>query len=185
MFESINAAIQDLLQGRVAPADRGAAIADMKQAMVRARLGVEDLRQGVAVTQQRLATEREQLVTVQRRKTLAADIHDAETVALATKFEAQHRERIAVLERKLGAQEAEAALAARELSEMMTALKAANAGVGTGRSRAEASDGELGLPDHAALTREIDALARQRARAERDAMADAKLEELKKRMGRL
>ena len=183
MFESLKDAMQDLLQGRVAPTERRAAVADMKQAMVHARLGVEDLQQGVAITHQRLAAELEQLVTVQRRKKLAEDIHDAETVALAAKFEAQHSERIAVLERKLGAQEAEAELAARELAEMMTALKAANAGVGTGTPRSAPTDEALGLPDHAALRSELDALARQRSRAEQDAIADAKLAELKKRMG--
>lgn len=182
MFESLKDAIQDLLHGRIAPADRRAAIADMKQAMVSAKLGVEDLQQGVDITRKRLATELEQLVTVQRRKKLAEDINDVETVALAAKFEAQHSERIAVLERKLGAQEAEAELAARELAEMMTALKAANAGVGMGTPKSGPTDEELGLPDTGKLNSELDSLARQRSRAEKDAIADAKLEELKKRM---
>jgi hypothetical protein len=183
MFESLKDAIQDLLSGRVAPADRRAAIADMKSAMVSAKLGVEDLQKGVDITRTRLASELEQLVTVQRRKKLAEEINDAETVALAVKFEAQHSERIAVLERKLGAQEAEAELAARELAEMMTALKAANAGVGSGTPRSAPSDEELGLPNDAKLSSELDSLARQRSRAEKDAIAEAKLEELKRRMG--
>ncbi len=182
MFESLKDAIQDLLHGRVAPGDRRAVINEMKSAMVVAKLGVEDLQKSVDITRQRLATELEQLVTVQRRKTLAAEIDDKETVALAEKFEAQHSERIAVLERKLGAQEAEADLAARELAEMMTALKAANVGVGSGTPRSGPSDEELGLPDNSKLNSELDSLARQRTRAEKDAVADAKLEELKRRM---
>lgn len=115
MFESVKATIQDLLHGRVAPGDRRAAVADMKRALASATLGVEDIQQGVELTRRRLAAEREQLVVMQRRKALAEGINDAETVALAVKYEAQHGERVAVLTRKLDAQEAEASLAEREL----------------------------------------------------------------------
>src|ERR1035437_5461093 len=108
VFESLKSTIQDLLNGRVAPIDRRAAIYEMKRALVSAKLGVEDLREGVEITRRKLDTEREQLATVQRRKTLAEGINDAETVALAVKYEQQYGEHVAVLERKLGAQEAEA-----------------------------------------------------------------------------
>jgi hypothetical protein len=183
MFESLKGAIQDLLHGNVAPADRRAVIAEMKRALVHAKLGVEDLRQGVEQTRRKLTTEREQLVTVLRRKTLAEGINDAETVALATKYEQQHGERVAVLERKLEAQEAEAMLAERDLGEMMTQLKSAGAGVGSGTPAPGPTDQDLGLPDDANLHSELDGLARQRARGDADAAADAKLAELKKRMG--
>lgn len=183
MFESLKAAVQDLLHGNVAPVDRRAAIADMKRALVSAKLGVEDLRQGVEQTRNKLATEREQLATVQRRKALAEGISDAETVALAVKYEQQHAERIAVLARKLDAQEAEASLAERELGEMMTQLKSASAGVGSGAPAAGPGDEELGLRDDSRLHSELDGLARERARGEADAAADAKLAELKRKMG--
>jgi phage shock protein A len=184
MFDSLKAAIHDLLHGNVAPGDRRAAIAEMKRALVSAKLGVEDVREGVEQTGRKLAAEREQLATVQRRKALAEGISDAETVALAVKYEQQHAERIAVLERKLGAQEAEASLAERELGEMMTQLKSANAGVGSGAPPGEGpSDADLGLPDDAALHAELDGLVRQRARSEADAAADARLAELKRKMG--
>ncbi|HEX7545499.1 MAG TPA: hypothetical protein VF368_02155 [Gemmatimonadaceae bacterium] len=189
MFESLKSTIQDLLNGRVAPGDRRAAIYEMKRALVSAKLGVEDLREGVEITRRKLARERDQLATVQRRKTLAEGINDAETVALAVKYEQQHGEHVAVLGRKLEAQEAEAQLAERELEEMMSQLKAANAGVGSGAeptgSRAGAiSDEELGLPNDAALHAELDNLARAKKRNAADADADAKLAELKKKMGR-
>ena len=183
MFDSLKAAIHDLLHGNVAPGDRRAAIAEMKRALVSAKLGVEDVRGGVEQTRRKLAAEREQLATVQRRKTLAEGISDAETVALAVKYEQQHAERIAVLERKLGAQEAEASLAERELGEMMTQLKSANAGVGSGAPAAGPSDADLGLPDDAALHAELDGLVRQRARSEADAAAEERLAELKRKMG--
>lgn len=172
------------------PGDRRAVINDMKQALVSAKLGVEDLEQGVGLTRRKLTAEREGLETVMRRKGLAEGISDAETVAIAEKFEAQHRERIAVLERKLEAQEAEAALARRDYDEMLTQLKAAAAGagsVGAGGSAAGTtqapSDADLGLPDDGALNAELDALHRQRAREAKDADASARLEELKRRMG--
>jgi hypothetical protein len=186
MFESLKATLHDLLHGQVAPTDRRAVIADMKRALVAAKLGVADLRAGVEVTRKRLTEEREQLATVQRRKALAAAVPDAETVAIAEKFEAQHAERIGVLERKLAAQEEEAALAERDYEEMLKQLKAANAGVGTGatpESRGP-TDAELGLPDDADLRAELDMLARRRARSDAEAAADARLEELKKKLGR-
>ncbi|MFI5246283.1 MAG: hypothetical protein ACHQQR_13700 [Gemmatimonadales bacterium] len=189
MFESLKSTIQDLLNGRVAPDDRRAAIYEMKRALVSAKLGVEDLREGVEITRRKLAAERDQLATVQRRKTLAEGINDAETVALAVKYEQQHGEHVAVLERKLEAQEAEAGLAERELAEMMTQLKAANAGVGSGGAAAgpragAISDEELGLPNDAALHAELDHLARANRRNAADADAEAKLAELKRKMER-
>lgn len=182
MFDSLKAAIHDLVHGNVPPGDRRAAIAEMKRALVSAKLGVEDLREGVEQTNRRLAAERDGRATMQRRKGLAEGIQDAETVALAMKYEQQHAERVAVLERKLGAQEAEASLAERELGEMMTQLKSASAGVGSGAPPSGPSDEDLGLPDDARLHSELDGLARQRARSDADAAAEAKLAELKKRM---
>jgi hypothetical protein len=185
MFESLKAAVQDLMNGRVAPGDRRAAIADMKRALVLAKMGIADLGDGVAVTRQRLETERAQLATVQRRKVLAEGISDAETVALAEKFIVQHSERIAVLARKLEAQEAEAALAERDYDDMVTQLKSADRGVGSGISAESRgpTDSELGLRDDAPLRSELDALARKRTRSDADAAADAQLAELKKKMG--
>lgn len=190
VFENLKSTIEDLLGGRVHPGDRRGVIHDMKQALAVAKLGVEDLEQGVSQTRVKLHAERDGLATVTRRKALAAGINDLETVALAEKFERQHAERIAVLERKLEAQEAEAALARRDFDDMLAQLKAAAAGAGSvgaggapaGRARAP-SDADLGLPDDGALNAELDGLGRQRARAAKDADAEARLAELKRRMG--
>lgn len=186
MFDSLKATLHDLLHGQVPPGDRRAVIADMKRALVAARMGVADLREGVEATRKRLTAEREQLAVVQRRKALAAGVPDADTVAIAEKYETQHAERIAVLERKLAAQEDEAALAERDYDEMLKQLKAANAGVGSGATPASRgpTDAELGLPDDKDLRAELDALARTRARSDAEAVADARLEELKKKLGR-
>ncbi len=193
MFESLKETIDDLLGGRVHAGDRRAVINGMKQALVLAKLGVEDLEKGVVTTRGRLESERRELETAERRKGLAEGINDAETVAIAGKFAEQHAERIAVLERKLEAQEAEAALARRDYDEMLVQLKSASSGAGSvgsggagaapaGTARAP-SDAELGLPDDANLRAELDAMHRQRAREDKDAEATARLEELKRRMG--
>jgi len=200
VFESLKETIDDLLGGRVHAGDRRAVINGMKQALVLAKLGVEDLEKGVVTTRGRLESERRELETAERRKGLAEGINDAETVAIAGKFAEQHAERIAVLERKLEAQEAEAALARRDYDEMLVQLKAASSGAGSvgsggaggaggagaapaGTARAP-SDAELGLLDDAVLRAEFDAMHRQRAREDKDAEATARLEELKRRMGR-
>jgi len=191
VFESLRSTIDDLLGGRVQPGDRRAVISGMKQALVLAKLGVEDLEQGVMVTRRKLEAERHGLETAARRKGLAARIDDAETVAIAGKFEGQHAERIAVLERKLEAQEAEAALARRDYDEMLVQLKAASSGAGGVGATAGAAgtmrgptDEELGLPDDAKLRAELDAMRRARSREDKDVEATARLEELKRRMGK-
>lgn len=190
VFESLKTTIEDLLGGRVHAGDRRAVIASMKQALVMAKLGVEDLEQGVSVTRRKLEQEREGLETVTRRKGLAEGINDAETVKIAEKFAVQHAERIAVLERKLEAQEAEAGLARRDYDEMLVQLKAASAGAGSvgagggpAGSAPAMSDADLGLPDDGALSAQLDALKRQQARSDKDADAEARLAELKRRMG--
>lgn len=186
MFESLRATISDLLGNRVAPADRRAVITEMKRALTLAKLGVEDLREGVEVTRRRLTTEKESLVTASRRRGLAEGISDAETAGLAAQYEAQHAERIAVLEKKLDAQEAECGLAEREYDTMLAQLKQADKGVGSGTVRGSKgpTDAELGLPDDAPLRSELDGLARARQRADRDTAADAALDALKKKMSR-
>lgn len=186
VFESLRETLNDLLGGRIAPAARRGVIAEMKQALVLAKMGVEDLHKGLEITRARLATERAALATAERRGQMAADIGDTETAALAAKYVAQHAERIAVLERKLDAQAAECDLAEREYQGMVTQLKQANSGVGAGMApdATGPSDESLGLRDDAKLNAELDSVARQGRRAEKEAFADAALEELKKRMGK-
>lgn len=184
MFESLKQTLEDLLGGRVAPGARRDVINSMKAALVQAKMGVEDLREGVEITRKKLEAEREGLATAARRRGLAEGIADGETAALASKYEAQHAERVAVLERKLEAQEAECAIAERDYDEMFKQLKQANAGVGSGMSKENRplTDADLGLRDDAPLNAELDGLARTRQRVERDAQADAALDALKKKM---
>lgn len=174
--------MRDLLDS-TPPHERGAALARMKDTLATARIGLADLRTGLEQTRKRLATERGELETVLRRKGLAARINDAETVAIAARFEAHHAERVVVLERKLAAQQEELQLAEREVTEMAEELRVALRG-GPSPRAAEATLDPASGSEAGAAAEELDRLTRARARADRDAEAAAKLEALKRRMGK-
>lgn len=200
MFENLRQSLDDLLARATKPEDRRAVIAQMKDALVHARVAVDDLRKGVRETQLRLDAERRELETVLRRKGLAAGINDAETVAIAERYERQHGERVRVLEAKLDAQQAELALAEREVEQMGTELRGAIAGVpgaaGTAPGHEAAAAREVDdllnesgagrdpLEQDANLESEISAAARAGRRARLEQEADARLAELKRRMGK-
>ncbi len=197
MFESIREALRDLWHGSRTPEERRAVLAQMRETLVRARMGVEDLQQGISATRVRLGEERKELDTVRRRRELAERINDAETVSIALRFERQHAEKVEVLERKLAVQEAELVLVEREVAEMTREFKAAHAGVdpavvsGAGGAQSERArqaaaeaevDAALGGRDEQGA--EFDTLRRQQERASRDAQADELLNALKQRLGR-
>lgn len=168
------------------PEERRAGLARMKQTLVTARMGLDDLRGGVALTRQRLDVERRELETMRRRKGYAADINDSETVTLAEKYEAHHAERVEVLTRKLDAQEAELAIAERDVAEMTAELKQAMLGVpgAPGIDDAARAEADAVLDDSSNIARDLDAMGRARARSEREADAEQRLAELKRRMGK-
>lgn len=190
MFDSFRQSIRELMDRATPPEARRAGLARMKQTLVTARVGLDDLRAGVAVTRQRLAKEQQELETMRRRKGLAAGINDAETVALAEKYEAHHAERAGVLQRKLEAQEAELAIAERDVADMTTELRNAMAGIPGAADRAASIDAEAAAEaegatrDRGDVAAEIDALGRASARSAREADAEARLAELKRRMGK-
>jgi hypothetical protein len=188
MFDSFRQTLRDLMDRATPPEERRAGLARMKQTLVTARLGLDDLRGGVAITRQRLEVERRELETMRRRKGLAAGIKDAETVALAEKYEAHHAERLAVLTRKLEAQEAELVIAERDVEEMNAELKSAMLGAtptGTPLGReAAAAAADAAAGDGSRVAEEIDAMGRARARSDREADAERRLAELKRRMGK-
>src|SRR6185503_3194806 len=119
-----------------------------------------------------------------RRKQLAEGIKDQETVGLATKYEEMHAERVQVLRSKVTAQEAELALAERDVDMMSKELKAVLSGTDPrGAAPALDTSGDE-PPETAKLNEEIDSLGRARARAEREDDAARRLDELKRRMGK-
>ena len=185
MFDEVRQAFRELLRGNVPPEGRRELIAVMKDTIVQARVAMDDLRDGVEQTKKRVVVEMAELETVRRRKGLARGVGDEETVRIAERFEAQHAERLAVLEQKLLAQEGELAMVDREVAEMKEQLKAAMAGVGSGM-RAGTVDSAADVLDaeRSALEQQMNDLKRAERRASADAEADARLAELKKRMGR-
>jgi len=157
----------------------------MKGTIVQATMGVDDLREALSWSQKKLAAEQSELATVRRRKELATGIQDAETTAVAERFEKQHAERAEVLAEKIAAQTRELELAERELGEMKAELRSAMAGVpGAAPSSTEGLEDPLEDDGGAKTSSEIDALVRQRSRADRDAEAQRRLDEMKKNMGK-
>ena len=208
MFEPL----RDALRGfstRLDSDERRSMTQAMRDALVHAKLGLNDLRASLATTNTRLATERAELDTVRRRLGLAAQVNDKETVAIAERFAAQHQERVAMLETKQMVQQQELSLAARDYDEMTAELRLIMSGVapgaGSGASGAKtagatkprldeadpelvvddiptvASGGDDALDDPLADLTEAPA---RRTRAERELNAEQRLAELKRRMGK-
>jgi hypothetical protein len=96
-----------------------------------------------------------------------------------------HSQRVEVVRAKVTAQEAELALAERDVTDMSAQLKAVLSGADP-RGAAAAIDPvmDTGEPaDSPSLNDEISSLGRARAAADREADAAKRLEELKRRMG--
>jgi hypothetical protein len=184
MFDSFRQTLRDLMDRSTPPEERRAGLARMKQTLVQARMGLDDLRGGIEQTRKRLAFEQSELETVRRRKTLAAGINDLETVALAEKYETLHAERTGVLTRKLATQEEELAMVEREVGEMTAALKSAALGADVAPPSVGQSELDEMLDGGANVASEIDALGRASARSAKEAEAERQLAELKRRMGK-
>ena len=182
MFEQFRDALRALRTGGVHPNERRPMISRMRDTLVQARVGLGDLRSALATTRARLDAERRELETVRRRKGLAAGINDAETVAIAERYEAQHAQRVTVLEQKVAAQEAELAMAEQEVDQMTAELKLAAAGVDSASPLSIDPSTVAADPAAEQLQQDLDALARARRRAASEAEADEKLAALKRRM---
>ena len=194
MFDHLFDAMRGLTD-RSAPDERRRVAGSMKDALIHAKMALQDLRTAITVTEQRVAVERKELETVERRMGLAAGINDAETVAIAERFRAQHAERLAVLETKLMSQQQELTLGERELEDMSVQLRRALSGLPINdprvspeaQARREVESALNGDPD--AGTESIDSTLGgdeppRRTRAEKEAVADERLAALKRRMGK-
>ena len=167
MFDHFRQSLRDLMDRSTPPEERRAGLAQMKQTLVHARMGLDDLRGGISADtpapRRRAARARDRAAAEgagRRESTIT------ETVALAEKYEALHAERTAVLARKLSAQEAELAMVEREVAEMTAALKGAISGVRWAprrRSPSEQAEVDEMLDGGANVAQEIDALGRASA----------------------
>lgn len=186
VFEGFRRSFDDLLARATRPEERRIVASRMKDTLVQARMGLDDLRDGLTKARQRLTLEERELETVSRRKQLAEGINDRETVEIALKYEEMHLERVNIMRQKVSAQEAEVALAEREVESMSTELKAVLNGTDPRGAAPALDEPATGGPDVDAgqLRDEIDSLGRARAHADREADAARRLDELKRRMGK-
>src|SRR3954471_8562949 len=128
VFDGFRRSFDELLSRATRPEERRLVASRMKDTLVQARMGLDDMRDGLVKTRERLAAEERELETVRRRKTLAEGINDQQTVDVAAKYEQMHTERVEVVKQKVAAQEAELSLAERDVSSMSAELKAVLAG---------------------------------------------------------
>ncbi len=188
MFKRLRDALERALAAATPPPDLGAIASQMRGAVVEQKVGVRAMQDDLARARQLLAMQQAELATATRRRDLAQSIQDTETVDVAERFITRIQERVGVLEKKIAAQADEVALAERDLAEMTTQLSEAakkHPGIQSERST-EAAWQELGQGgmDRPDTDLEGEMLRGRMERQAREAAADAKLDELKKRMGR-
>ena len=180
----------------------------MEREAVATKAGLESLKEQLATARTRIAAEEREAGVCRRREELARKIGDSETADIAARFAEKHENRRQVLSDKATAIEAEVRLAEAEYGDMLEQIKKARASreslkATAGRTRARSSIqgsddlfGELDrmadrIEGNEADTDAADELFddggdfdHELRRARREEVADARLEELKRRMGR-
>jgi hypothetical protein len=141
----------------------------MERELASAGGALAKLEQEIGRTRRDAQKERHEETVCRRREGMARAAGDTETVRIALEFAVRHAERAQLLERKAAVLEEERALLARDVAEMRRMLNEAAAAAG---APTPPKDGEK-LDESAFSRLEHDA---------RDRAADARLEELKKRM---
>lgn len=183
-------------------------LAGMRDEVADAKVRIRELEDQIARADAEATREKGEASTARRRGKLAAEIDDAETVQLAEQYAVRHEERQRILEQKSAALRQELAIREKEIEEMLGKVKEAQAKRDTlaatsGRSGARES---LGAADDlfAELDRMAEAIGDEDARAKAaedfadldldpdldlpppppSVDFDARLEELKRRMGK-
>ncbi len=203
MFDELRDTLRTFTS-RLDPDERRRMSHGMREALVHAKLAINDMRAAVAATEARLTAERAELETIRRRQGYAADIGDTETVAIAERFAVQHAERVAMLESKHMVQQQELTLAEREYDTMSGELRRVMSGIAPQASTPEraaarevnalfdeptgAAHGQVGDADPLGDALDDPLLdappPSRRTRAEREADAEARLADLKRQLGR-
>ena len=189
MFEKLRETIEAILDAATPPGDSQDVVGRMHDAVVEARASLIEMGQQLEATEHQLADQRRELEDAERRGKLAEGIGDRETVEVAERFAAKHRERVEVLSRKLDAQRAELVLAEREFSQMRDQLKQARTqrglkGEASDRIESAWRDIESAGGTRPELDTRNELLRSQMDAAAREAAADEQLRQLKKKMGR-
>src|SRR5512132_1739717 len=98
-LDELRARLDRLLAGGP---DRRARAAGLHDALVELKVAAGVNRDALATAERELAAEQQRLSDAERRGRLATDIGDAETERIAGEFATKHRERVELLERKVG-----------------------------------------------------------------------------------
>ena len=181
MFERLRDALRAALDAATPPGDLRDLTRLMGEAVVDAKVAVDELRHALVRTEAELGAERQRLADAERRGRLATEIQDGETAEIAARFAAKHRER-----HKLAAQREELALAERELAEMQAQLRAADPGraaTSAGRSAEQAwRDLQAAGGERPGVDLRDELLKSEMDRAAREATAEQQLREMKKKL---
>lgn len=180
MFDGLKARLDRLFRERGPEAREYAA--GLREALLEARVGITGMRDALTRTERELAAERKQLDDAVRRGRLAAEVPDPDTVAIAERFAARHRDRVGVLERKLAVQREELALAQREVEEMASQYRGAVRGSESASLDAAWRDLEAAGASRPASDDER--LAADADRRMREEAVEAQLAYLKRKMGK-
>ena len=124
----------------------------MRTEVTGAQTRLHELEDGLARTRDEVTREAAELDTCRRRETLALQIGDAETARVAAEYAARHERRRTVLEQKAHALEQELEVRRSEVQEMLDALRNAEKERGTlsataGRTQARESVGKSEIFD--------------------------------------
>jgi hypothetical protein len=188
LFERLRDQLDQVLARATVPPTPREAAASLEQSLVETKVGLEDLRRALEVTERELTRERAQLADAERRGTLAAGIEDAETVRVAEEFVTKHRDRVAVLERTLAVQQDEVSMAERDAAELLARLRLARQGLNSSGQAPSVEAAWRGLESAGGTRPETDLESElHKTRADRAAMeqaADAQLAHLKRKLGK-
>ena len=186
MFERLRDSLRAALDAATPPGDLRDLARQMREAVVEAKVAVQEIVEARRRTEREVAVERQRLADAERRGRLAGEIQDADTVEVAGRYATKHRERVAVLEQKLAAQQAEQALAERDLAEMLVQLKTAEQGrpLTQAERSTEAAWRDIQSAGGARPGTDVkdELLKADLDRVHREAAAERQLEELKKKM---
>ncbi len=176
-FDDIKLHLDRLFAPRPGASARDQA-AGLREALIEFKIGIGQLGEALARGKTELAQARREAEDYARRGRLAAEIGDAETVALAEEFSVKAAARVELLERKVLVQRDELRLAEQDYEETKQRFSAASRGIPyTDTSPAAAHAEPGGTPDASPF--ESYALD-QRAR---EAAVEAQLAHLKKQLG--
>lgn len=190
VFDGFRARLDRILAESGGRPDPRAYVSGLRDAVIEAKAAVSSMRDQLGITERELAAEQRQLVDAERRGSMAEEIGDTETAAVAARFAAKHRERAGVLDRKLDVQREELMLASRELDEMMAELRktqpAGGAGGTSASSSAQAAWRDIQAAGGARPDTDLEGelLKAEADRKLHEAAVDAQLAHLKKKLGR-